>query len=102
MFMNKHISSDVKTCFLLFREFLHIRSFIPKSAAITFANVYIHSHIDYHNNLLHGFLKYSLHRVQKVQKSVARIVTCTSRLSHITPLLKFLHRLPVKYRIINK
>ena len=37
MFMDKHISSVVKTCFHQLREFRHIRSFIPKSAAITFA-----------------------------------------------------------------
>ena len=37
--MDKHISSVVKTRFLQLHEFRHIRSFIPKSAAITFANV---------------------------------------------------------------
>ena len=99
MSMDKHISSVVKTCFLQLREFRHIRSSIPKSAAITFANAFIHSCIDYCNSLLYGLPKYSPHRLQKVQNSVARIVTCTSHLSHITPLLKSLHWLPVKYRI---
>ena len=37
--------------------------------------------------------------MQKVQNSVARIVTCTSRSSHIASILKSLHWLPVKYRI---
>ena len=43
MSMDKHISSVVKTCFHQLREFRHIRSFIPKSAAIIFANAFIHS-----------------------------------------------------------
>ena len=46
MSMDKHISSVVKTCFHQLRELHHIRSFIPKSAAIIFANAFIHSRID--------------------------------------------------------
>ena len=61
--------------------------------------LYINFCIDYCNCLLFGLPMYSLHRLQKVQNSVARIVTRTSRSSHITPLLKSLHWLPVKYRI---
>ena len=97
--MDKHISSVVKTCFHQLHKFRHIRSFIPKSAAITFANAFIHSRIDYCNSILYGLPKYSLHRLQKVQNSVAPIVTRTSHLTYITPILKSLHWLPVKYRI---
>ena len=97
--MDKHISSVIKTCFLLLCEFRHIQSFIPKSAAITFANAFKYSRMDYCNSLLYGLPKYSLYRLQKVQNSVAHIVTRISRLSHSTPLLKSLHWLLVKYRI---
>ena len=99
MSMDKHISSVVKTCFLQLCEFRHIQSFIPKSATISFTNAVIHSRINYYYSLLYDLSKYSLHRLQKVQNSVTRIVIRTSRLSHITPLLKSLHWLPVKYRI---
>ena len=34
-----------------------------------------------------------------MQNSVARIVTRTSQSSHITPVLKYLHWLPVQFRI---
>ena len=51
MSMDKHISSAIKTCFHQLHEFRHIRSFIPKSAAIIFANAFIHSRIDYCNSL---------------------------------------------------
>ena len=96
--MDKHISSVLKTCFLQLHGFRHIRSVTHKSAAFTFANVSIHCCIDYCNSLLYGLLKYSLHCLKKVQNSVVRIVTHTSRSSHI-PILKFLHWLPVKYHI---
>ena len=70
MSMGKHISSVVKTCFLQLREFRHFRSFIPKSAANTFANAFIDSCINFCNSLLYDLPKYSLHRLQKVQNSV--------------------------------
>ena len=91
MSMNKHISSVVKTCFHQLREFSHIRSFIPKFAAIIFANAFLHSRIDYCNSLFYGPPKYSINCLQKIQNSVARFATRTSCSSHITPLLKFLH-----------
>ena len=99
MSVNKHSSSVVKTCFLQLSEFRHIRRFIPKPAAITFANAIIHSRFDYCNSLLYGLPKHSLHSLQKVQNSFARIVTRNSRSSHNTPILKSLHWLHVKYRI---
>ena len=99
MSMDKHISSVVKTCFHQLREFHNIRSFIPKSAAIIFANAFIHYRIDYCNSPFYDLPKYSINRLQKLQNSVARIVTRTSHSSHITPLLKSLHWLPVQYRI---
>ena len=77
MSMDKHISSVVKTCFHQLREFRHIKSFIPKSAAIIFANTFIHSRIDYCSSLFYSLPKYSINRLQKIQNSVARIVTRT-------------------------
>ena len=41
-------------------------------------------------------------KMQNVQNTAARIVTRTSRYSHITPVLKELHWLPVQYRVQYK
>ena len=38
MSLDKHVSSIVKSCFLLFRDFRRIRPFISKTASITLAN----------------------------------------------------------------
>ena len=51
-------------CFLQFLEL----NFVLKSAAITFLNAFMHSRIDYCDSLLYGLPKYSLHRLQKLQK----------------------------------
>ena len=68
--MDKHISSVVKTCFHQLREFRHIRSFISKFAATTFANAFVHSRIDYCNILFYGLPKSSINCLQKYKTQV--------------------------------
>ena len=60
------------------------------------------SRIDYCNSLLYGIPEYAIKRLQRVQNLAARVVTRASKYSSITPTLKKLHWLPVKYRIIFK
>ena len=98
MSLDKHISSIVKSCFRQLRDFRRIRLFISKTAAITLANAFVHSYLHFCNSLFYGFPKYSIHRLQKVQNTVARIIS-NSRFSHITPTLKSLHWLPIFYSI---
>ena len=62
----------------------------------THTHIYTHFRINYCNSLFHGLPKYSIIRLQKRQNSVARIVTHTFHSSHITPVLKSLHWLPVQ------
>ena len=100
MSLDKHISPAVKTRFLQLRECRHIRTFFPKSAAITLVNVSILYRIDYYNTFLWSSKVFFLHRFQKVRNYVALIILiCSSHFSHITPILKSLHWFPVKYRI---
>ena len=99
MSMDKHISSIIKSCFLQLRDFHHIRPFISKTAAITLANAFVHSCLNFCNSLFYGLPKYPIHRLQKVQNTVARIVTNSFYFSHVTPILKSLYWLPVFYRI---
>ena len=42
---------------------------------------------------------FELRRLQLVQNSFCRVVTRSSKFSHITPQLKKLHWLPVRYRV---
>ena len=97
--MDKHISSIIKSCFIQLRDFRRIRPFISKTAAITLANAFVHSRLDFCNSLFYSLPKYSIHRLQKVENTMARIVINSFHFSHVTPTLKSLHWLPVFYRI---
>ena len=93
--MDKHISSIVKSCFLQLRDFPRNHSLISKTAAITLTNAFVHSRLDFCNSLFYGLPKYSIHHPQKVQNTVAHIITNSSHFSHITSILIFLHWLPI-------
>ena len=95
MSLDNQISSNIKSCFMQLRDFRRIRLLISKTAAITLANLFIHSRPDYCNSLFYGLPNYSIHRLQKVHNTATRSV----RSSHITPILKFLHWLPVNHCI---
>ena len=99
MSLDNHISFIIKSCFVQLCDFCRIRLLIFKTAVITLANSLIHSRLDYCNSLFYGLPNYSIHRLQKVQNTAARIVTCSVRSSHITTVLKSLHWLPVNYRM---
>ncbi len=99
MSFDNHISAIIKSCFVQLRDFRRIRPLISKTTAITLANSFIHSRLDYCNSLFYGLPNYSIHHLQKVQNAAARNVTHSVCSSHITPVLKSLHWLPVNYRI---
>ena len=81
------------------RDFRRICPLKSKTVAITLANLFIHSRLDYCNSLFYGLPHYSIYRLLKVQNTAACIVTRRVCLSHISPILKSLHWLLVNYRI---
>ena len=55
--------------------------------------------LDLHVHLVLGLL---LRRLQSVQNAAARLVTRARRCDHITPVLRQLHWLPVRQRVVFK
>ena len=96
---SKHVSSICKSCFMHLRDFRRIRRHLPKIVAVALANALVRSRLDYCNSLFRSLSCRDLRRLECLQNSLARIVTNTSKFSHITPVLKSLHWLPVQYRI---
>ena len=58
--------------------------------------------LDYVNSALYGVTDYLLNKLQLVQNNAASLVRKSKKYDHITPVLKDLHWLPVKSRIIFK
>ncbi len=60
---------------------------------------FISSRLDYCNSLFTCLSNSSLKRLQVVQNAAAKLLTKSSKRSHVTPTLISLHWLPVKFRI---
>jgi len=71
-------------------------------AAKTSACSMVNGWLDYCNSLLHRTSSSNINKLQRVQNSVARIITRRRLSDHITPVLADLHWLPVQYRIQYK
>ena len=63
-------------------------------AAVSVANAFVSSRLDYCNSLFRSLSKFNLHRLQSIQNSAARIVTNSSK---YTRILRKLHWLPVQF-----
>ena len=99
---DKQIDSVVKASFFQLRLLNKVKPFLSRQDLETAIHAFISSRLDYCNALYTGVKQSSLSRLQLVQNTAARLLTGTSRFSHITPVLYSLHWLPVKFRIVFK
>ena len=76
--------------------------YLSMNTSVLLANALVSSRLDCCSSLflsLTDFEFFELRRLQLVQNSLCRVVTHSSKSSHITPQLTKLHWLPVRYRI---
>ena len=79
-----------------------IRHFLNEKSTETLIHAFITCRLNQCNSLLYGLPDTHIARLQRIQNSAARLVTRTRSSEHITPVLRKLHWLPVKYRIMYK
>jgi hypothetical protein len=99
MTMDTHITKTCATAFYFLHNVRCIRKYLSQQCAETLIHSFMSSRLDYCNSLLYGLPESSIHQLQRVQNSCARLVCNTSRYCHIKPLLFDLHWLPVRFRI---
>ena len=99
---SEHVKRTCKACFLQMRDLCRIRQYLTTEVAVLAANALVSSRLDYCNSLFRSLSCFNLHKLQSIQNTLARIVTNHRRYAHVTPILKQLHWLPVKYRCMFK
>ena len=100
--MDKHIAKVSRAVCILIRNIGMIRKHINQPVAELLTHALITSRLDTCNSLLHGLNKTQLIRLQRLKNTAARLVTLTRKCTHITPILKQLHWLPIEQRIVFK
>ena len=100
--LDTQISYVAKVCYLNLRNISRIGSKLYKDLKIQLVHGCIHSIIDYCNATYFGLSKFQLDKLQRIQNSAVRFIfglKGKERFQNITPFLKELHFLPVKFRI---
>ena len=101
--LSKQISSVCRRSYHSIRLLHQIRSSLDHNTAVLLANSLVSSNLDYCNSLYYALPERSLHRLQLVQNSLARVVLPSfKRYDPITPALHQLHWLPIHKRLHYK
>ena len=88
-----------KSVWYQLRNLGFIRKYLTRSAAEKIVHALISSRLDFGNALLYNLPQTKLAKIQRLQNAAAQIVTLTRKYTHITPILKSLHLLPIEQRI---
>uniref|UniRef100_A0A3B3HCK7 Reverse transcriptase domain-containing protein n=1 Tax=Oryzias latipes TaxID=8090 RepID=A0A3B3HCK7_ORYLA len=97
--LDSHVGSLVRSCFYHLKNIAKLSPVVSRSEMEMLIHSFISSRLDYCNSIFTCLSKKSLERLQIVQNAAARLLTNSSKFSHITPLLKQLHWLPIHYRV---
>jgi endonuclease/exonuclease/phosphatase family metal-dependent hydrolase len=96
------ISAVCRSCYYHLRDLRRIRHALDFKTASNIATSLVHSKLDYCNSLYLNLPSSQIRRLQLVQNAAAQIVSRTSRIHHVTPILKSLHWLKIPERIKYK
>lgn len=99
---NTHVNEVYKAANHHLRALRHIRKCISVDDAKQIAVSMVSARLDYCNSVLYNTTQSNLAKLQRLQNSLARVVTNTRKHEHITPVLAKLHWLPIAARIDYK
>ena len=83
---SKHVQNVCKSCFIQLRDFRNIRQFLTHDAAVSVANAFVSSRLDYCYSLFRSLSKFNLYRLH------------SNKYTWIIPVLRKLHWPPVQFR----
>ncbi|KAI4900229.1 hypothetical protein NFI96_026022, partial [Prochilodus magdalenae] len=94
-----HIANLTRSCRFLLYTIRRIRPFLSQEATQLLVLSLVISRLDYCNSLLDGLPLRAIRPLQLVQNAAARLIFNLPKFTHVTPLLRSLHWLPVVARI---
>ena len=98
----QHVGNVCKKAYFQIHNIGRKRKFLTTECCKTLVNTLVTVHLDYCNSLLYGLPQMLLGRLERVQKTAARLIMRLRKYHHITPALQSLHWLPIKQRIEYK
>ena len=100
--LEAHINKLCSNAFYHIRNISKVIAYLSRESTERLVHATLTSRLDMCNILLYGLPQKLVSKLQRVQNAAARLVTLTSRRTHITPILKELLWLPICQRIEYK
>ncbi|XP_064803358.1 uncharacterized protein LOC135521385, partial [Oncorhynchus masou masou] len=99
---SSNIKAVARSCRFMLYNIRRVRPCLTQEAAQVLIQALVISRLDYCNLLLAGLPACAIKPLQLIQNAAARLVFNLPKFSHVTPLLRSLHWLPVEARIRYK
>ena len=100
--MTDHIHHVTKTASHHIWKIGKIRKMLDRKSTETLVHAFVTSRLDYCNSLLIGLPSHLIKQLQRIQNTAARVVTKTKKFDHVSHIMRDLHWLPVRDRIVYK
>ncbi|XP_058024855.1 uncharacterized protein LOC131191095 [Ahaetulla prasina] len=100
--LEDHLTTVTRGAFYQVRLIRQLRPFLDRDSLCTVTHALVTSRLDCCNALYMGLPLKSTRKLQLVQNAAARRIEGAPRSSHVTPLLRRLHWLPVVFRMCFK
>jgi len=102
MDMTAQVDQMTRSIYHNIRLISRIRHILDTETCKRVVNALVTPRLDFNNALLVGLPDSLIHRLQLAQNAAARVVSRTRKFDHISPVLRALHWLPVRQRIVYK
>ncbi len=100
--MKEHIRKVCKSASYGVYKIGKLRKYLDQNSTERLVHALISSRLDCNNCLLYGLPSSDIAPLQRIQNAAARLVSLIRRQDHISPVLRKLHWLPVRHRILFK
>lgn len=102
MIMSQHVSNICKIASYALYKIGRLRRYLDQASTEKLVHAFVTSRLDNCNSVLFGLPSCELDKLQWIQNAAARLVTRVNGRCHMKPVLRQLHWLPVRKRIIFK